>query len=342
MNRASSQEKDVALQCAFEAGRLIAKIRQETLSAEAITKADRSPVTLADYGAQAVVCRILKDAFPEDVIVAEEKSELLRDPGNAELLAKLAGFVRQIFADATEAALCQWVDYGAKATASRYWCLDPIDGTKGFLRGDQYALALALVENGVVQLGVLACPNLPAALNDPERARGVVFMAARGEGAYQMGAGSSDATPIHVTARERTAGIRFCESVESDHSDHRAHIAVSERLGIRQPPIRMDSQAKYGIVARGDASIYLRLPHPGSPEYREKVWDHAAGAILVEEAGGRVTDIHGKPLDFGKGFLLTDNTGVIATNGRLHDEVLAALQEEREGFRDRSKWGIRH
>ena len=86
----------------------------------------------------------------------------------------------------------------------------------------------------------------------------------------------------------------------------------------------MDSQAKYGVVARGEAEIYLRMPTRA--DYREKIWDHAAGALIVEEAGGTVTDIRGRPLEFHHGRELTANRGVIVTNGRLHARVLKALR----------------
>jgi 3'(2'), 5'-bisphosphate nucleotidase len=85
----------------------------------------------------------------------------------------------------------------------------------------------------------------------------------------------------------------------------------------------MDSQCKYAAVARGDASIYLRLPRDSS--YRETIWDHAAGAIVVREGGGRVSDVHGEPLNFGTGRLLRLNKGIVATNGVLHREVLRAV-----------------
>ena len=78
----------------------------------------------------------------------------------------------------------------------------------------------------------------------------------------------------------------------------------------------MDSQAKYAVVARGEADIYLRLPTRA--DYREKIWDHAAGALIVAEAGGVVTDITGRPLEFNHGRELAANRGVIVTNGRLH------------------------
>ena len=99
---------------------------------------------------------------------------------------------------------------------------------------------------------------------------------------------------------------------------------VAERLGIINPPVRIDSQCKYATVARGDAAIYLRLPT--RPGYQEKIWDHAAGWRVIVEAGGEVTDVYGKPLDFSLGRTLAQNKGVIVTNGPLHQEVLAAVQ----------------
>src|SRR5690606_9137465 len=98
---------------------------------------------------------------------------------------------------------------------------------------------------------------------------------------------------------------------------------ISDYLGITRPPCRLDSQAKYAVVARGEADIYLRLPTRRG--YREKIWDHAGGVLVVEEAGGRVTDLFGKPLDFRLGHELSDNRGVLVTNGLIHDEVLAAI-----------------
>jgi 3'(2'), 5'-bisphosphate nucleotidase len=87
----------------------------------------------------------------------------------------------------------------------------------------------------------------------------------------------------------------------------------------------MDSQCKYGLVARGDASLYLRIPAQNF--YVEAIWDHAAGSIIVEEAGGRVTDLQGKVLDFSTGRKLAKNRGIIATNGQFHDQVLEAVRE---------------
>ena len=136
---------------------------------------------------------------------------------------------------------------------------------------------------------------------------------------------TADVRPVRVTAIADPAEASFCESVESGHSAHDDAARIAQLLGVTAPPCRMDSQCKYAAVARGDASIYLRLPTRA--DYEEKIWDHAAGCIIVQEAGGRVSDIHGRPLDFSLGRTLRDNKGVIATNGLLHDAVIAATKK---------------
>ena len=98
-----------------------------------------------------------------------------------------------------------------------------------------------------------------------------------------------------------------------------------QRLGIAVDPVRLDSQAKYAVVAQGQAEIYLRLPT--RKDYQEKIWDHAAGSIVVEEAGGRVTDVLGKPLDFSQGRTLANNRGVVASNAAVHDRFLQTLSD---------------
>jgi 3'(2'), 5'-bisphosphate nucleotidase len=116
----------------------------------------------------------------------------------------------------------------------------------------------------------------------------------------------------------------FCESVESGHSNQDQSAQIAARLGITAEPYRIDSQCKYAAVARGDASIYLRLPTRA--DYREKIWDHAAGKFVVEQAGGVVSDVTGAPLDFSHGAKLQANSGVIATDGRFHERVIDAVR----------------
>lgn len=302
------------------AARLCQQVQADIIDSS-MEKADRSPVTVADFGAQALICREIGDAFPNDVIVAEEDSEALRE--NGAVLEQVVGYVNRFSGRSPVQAetVCDWIDRGRGAVGERFWTLDPIDGTKGFLRKDQYAIALALVVGGAVEFGVLGCPNLPQRLDAPDAKRGWLFVAVRGEGAHTLALDGDGSEPIGVKA----APHRFAESFESVHSDQNAQIEIARRLQITDPPIRMDSQVKYGLVARGDASVYLRLPHPDHLDYRECIWDHAAGMLIVEEAGGRVTDAHGRKLDFLQGRRMTANRGIVATNGTWHQRVLECI-----------------
>jgi 3'(2'), 5'-bisphosphate nucleotidase len=155
--------------------------------------------------------------------------------------------------------------------------------------------------------------------------QGVLYVAVRGEGAAMKAIAGGDFVPIKVVSPEDTANMRFVESVESSHGDRERQNKIAQAAGFTTESVRVDSQAKYGIVASGKAALYLRLPSPKSPDYRENIWDHAAGAIVVEEAGGRVSDIFGKPLNFADGAKMVDNRGGVVSNGVIHDRVLAAL-----------------
>lgn len=319
-------EHETAIEAVLEACRLCEQVRSTLVSGETLAKKDRSPVTVADFGAQALVIRQLMRAFPGDPVVGEEDAAELRALEGAGTRSRVVEAVRAVCPETTEADILDAIDYGLHAggPAGRFWTLDPIDGTKGFLRGEQYAVALALVEEGQVVLGVLGCPNLPRNADQPDGPRGTVFAAARGTGTRMRSFDGADERPVRVSSVDDPRDASFCESVESGHSSHDDAGRIAALLGVQAPPVRMDSQAKYGTVARGEASIYLRLPTAAG--YQERIWDHAAGWIVVTEAGGEVTDVRGAPLDFSAGRALSRNTGVVATNGRLHASVLQAVR----------------
>ncbi len=294
---------------------------------ERVLKEDRSPVTVADLAAQVVITARLSRAFPGQPLVAEEDASQLRDAGQRELAARVVEAARRVLPGLRAEDAAELLDRGQHPGGpGRFWVLDPVDGTKGFLRGEQYAIALALVENGRAVLGVLGLPNLPVRPGATGGPAGVLVGAVAGGGAWARPLDRGRAVPIHVDDVSDPSAGSFCESVEKAHSSHGTTARIAARLGLTAPPYRVDGQTKYAIVARGEASIYLRLPsHPG---YREKVWDHAAGCVIVEEAGGRVTDLHGRPLDFGRGRDLGETGGIVVTNGVIHDAVLAAVQAE--------------
>jgi 3'(2'), 5'-bisphosphate nucleotidase len=119
-------------------------------------------------------------------------------------------------------------------------------------------------------------------------------------------------------------------SFEAEHIDHKTFDEVLRTLRVEAAPTLMDSQAKHALVAAGRAELLVRLP--ATADYREKIWDQAAGAILIEEAGGRVTDTRGNELDFGRGRTLARNAGMIASNGHLHAAVIEALRNRGRGM----------
>ena len=315
-------EKQIAISAVLRATQLCQQVQADMVKAEdAVEKADRSPVTVADFGSQALICHAIGEAFPEAAIVAEEDSQTLQE--NPQLMQRVTGYLTS-FAEGTASpqTVCDWIDRGGGEVGERFWTLDPIDGTKGFLRGDQYAIALALILHGEVKLGVLSCPNLPQKLGDPRAQRGCLFVAEREKGTRMLSLDGNFSEQIRIS---RTTH-RFAESVESTHSDLEAHAQIAQQVGIIEPPIRMDGQGKYGVLARGEASVYIRLPNPATPDYRECIWDHAAGLIVVEEAGGVVTDIDGRSLDFSQGTRMTTNRGILATNGDLHPQLLECIR----------------
>jgi HAL2 family 3'(2'),5'-bisphosphate nucleotidase len=316
MNRLES-ELNIALAAVVDACKLAEAVGRSLTGEGHAKKDDRSPVTVADFGVQAVIHHHLTRALPDDPIVAEEDSGELSKPDNAPLRALVNQHVKKILPGISGDEVTALIDRGSHAGggAGRFWTLDPIDGTKGFLRGDQYAVALSLIENGVPVLGILGCPRLGS---------GSIYAARSGLGASVFALDGSGRSDVTVSARALPSLAVFCESFESGHSAHDVSSRVTSTLGSTAAPRRMDSQAKYAVVAAGEGDVYLRLPTKAG--YEEKIWDHAAGALLVEAAGGRVTDIHGAPLDFSRGRTLSANKGIVATNAKFHDAVLAAIR----------------
>lgn len=333
------------------------------------SKDDNSPVTVADWGVQAIVSWVLSQYFgSENVsIVAEEDTKTLSRKDSSGLLESVIKAVNGCLMDAHK--------YGLKAPQKplesndvleaigrcnsnggpkgRFWVLDPVDGTLGFVRGDQYAIALALIEDGEVILGILGCPNYPMKkqwLNFHQRYyrlmskisppvsgswhKGCIMYAMKGSGQAWMqplvddhgklGPHNVSARSIKVSAVEDPAFATFCEPVEKSNSKHSFTAGLARSVGLRKQPLRVYSMVKYAAIACGDAEIFMKFAKAG---YKEKIWDHAAGVIIIHEAGGVVTDAGGKPLDFTQGIYLEGlDRGIIACSGfLLHDKIIRAV-----------------
>lgn len=309
---------------------------------DGVAKDDKSPVTIADWASQAVVAvELARLGYSGISLVGEEEAATLRTPENARLLERVVQAVQHACLDAHDAktrglldegAVLAAIDQGRGSPEARFLTLDPVDGTKGFLRRQQYAISLALIEHGEVTAGVVGCPNLPIEGEnyDVADARGTLAWATRGSGAYTCACAIDEvarATRLRIASWTSRDPVRACESVESGHSKQDLSAELLAEVGSVGVPARLDSQCKYVVVARGGADAYLRLPT--KKDYREKIWDHAAGALVAAEAGARVCDVDGKPLDFGRGRELTANRGIFAG----HPEAVERLVQS---FRRRS------
>jgi histidinol-phosphatase len=222
---------------------------------EIIIKPDQTPVTQADREAEQIIMRILRAAFPEHGFLGEE--------------------------------------FGASGSTATRWIIDPIDGTKNFVRGIPFwAVLIGLEEGGEITTGVVFNP-----------ATDELFTARRGEGAYLNGqrlsvspcAALREAAVLH-------SGLRLLREAGQWDGFVRLVDASERTRGF-------GDYYGYGLVAAGKAEVYV--------EVDLKPWDVAPVKILIEEAGGRLTDLSGRPTIYGG--------SVVATNGRLHDETLRVL-----------------
>jgi histidinol-phosphatase len=226
---------------------------------EVTLKPDLTPVTQADREAEQIIVEVLTRAVPG------------------------AGFLGE--------------EFGAQGGQERRWIIDPIDGTRNFVRRiPVWATLIALEEQGEIVVGVVHNP-----------VTGELYTARRGSGAWLNG------EPLRVSTLAELGDAQLL------HAD----LGLLRRGGYWDGFVRLiDATARqrgfgdylgYGLVSEGKAEIYL--------EVDLKPWDLAPCKLLVEEAGGRFTDFDGRPSIY--------SGSALATNGRLHDRALALLRGAR-------------
>lgn len=325
-----SPELACALRAVAEACTVTRLVQSDLDQIRQLTKDDRSPVTVADFAAQAIVAMRLRDELGAISLVGEESAADLRTLESDALPRAITETVRNIRPGISGDDVLDAIDLGNHdASDATYWTLDPVDGTKGFLRRGQYAVSLALIENGTVKLGVLGCTNLSAdfarGFDDPDPV-GCIYYADLGGGAWYLPANNIDLnpTPIAAAAEVSLSAFRVCESVEAAHSKQDDTARIISHLKATSKPARLDSQCKYAVVGRGQADAYLRLPT--GVGYVEKIWDHAAGMIVAQEAGAIVSDMFGNALDFSKGATLSTNQGIVCTAPSIHSKIIDSIE----------------
>jgi histidinol-phosphatase len=219
-------------------------------------KADRSPVTEADQEAEKAIAGVLRARCPDHGVLGEE--------------------------------------HGESGSRERRFIIDPIDGTRNFVRRiPTWAVLIGLEENGVVTAGVVFQP-----------VTGVLHTAWRGQGAWRDG---ERIRVSAVDALERALVVHSSVNFLKRSPYWDGFLRLSDRTQVQRG---FGDFSAYLWVAEGQGEIALSTT--------VKAWDLAALKVLVEEAGGRLTDLDGRPGIYG--------STVCASNGLLHDEVLAAMR----------------
>ena len=194
---------------------------------------------------------------------------------------------------------------GEARNPERTWVIDPIDGTRGFaMKNGEFSVMVALVERDMVVVGVVLEPI-------PDR----VTYAVRGGGCWQRTGGNAAARcRVRQTARLEAATLVVSRS--SRPGKPFPHV---EALRPAQVVRTYSAGIKLALVARGEVDLYLNT----YPNFHD--WDVCAGHVLVEEAGGRVTTLHGQDVSYGQA-AAAQRQGLLASNGLVHDEALARLR----------------
>ncbi|KAF1834998.1 carbohydrate phosphatase [Decorospora gaudefroyi] len=362
---------------------------QNNVTAE--TKADDSPVTIADFAAQALLISALHAVYPQDAFLGEESADALRqnepladrvwqlvlrakeEEEQAHASKSKTGNDVRVGEDGNgnekeekeEASLAypeskeemfELIDRGGKGEVTgrgRVWVMDPVDGTATFMQGQQYAVCLCLLVDGVQQVGVIACPNLGFDIQGPLRQTrihedlvdkdgyGVVLSAVKGQGTYirsANAAGLGEARHIDLTGLEskQLQHLDFVEVTLGKTSlSQPEHEAVASALGAPWPgTIIWSQQMKYVALTLGATDVMVRIPK--TVDRFTYVWDHAGGHLLFQEAGGMISDFNGEQIDFAQGRKIRGerNWGMIATMPGLFEHVGRAVRsvlDKRDG-----------
>ncbi|NQU43738.1 3'(2'),5'-bisphosphate nucleotidase CysQ [bacterium] len=263
------RELDTASRAALEAGERILEI-YEADATHVSHKEDGSPLTHADLAANAAIVSILAEAFPDDHILTEEA-----------------------------------VDDLDRLEAERVWIVDPLDGTREFIkRNGEFTVNIALVEGGRPELGVIYVP-----------VTGELYSARRGQGAFVQSNGSAPRR-LSVSPRDSPAEMVLAKS-RSHASETMMRLIETCRFADVKS---RGSSLKGCLVATGEADIYLRFGPTNE-------WDICAMHAVVVEAGGAMTDLEGREMTYNHRNTL--NQGFIVSNNRIHGDLVEIARSVR-------------
>ncbi len=269
-----ARELDIARSVALEAAAVVASFKGRPLGVE--HKAGGEPVSLADLESSALIVRRLAEAFPDDAILSEEVP-----------------------------------DEPSRLKHSRVWMVDPIDGTRDFLRGEPgYVVMIGLCIEGRPAVGVVAQP-----------VTGMVWMGALGMGAWKLDAEGRRET-LRVSRIADAKDIRLVSS-KSHRSEY--YERFRRALGITDEMALGSVGLKVALVSEGTRDLYV---YPGS---QTKIWDSCGPEAILTAAGGTITDSDGHSLCY-TNLSLHNARGLVASNGLVHAQALAVIADLRAGI----------
>ena len=273
---------------------------------ESFQKEDESPVTLADYASQLFIVKKLKEKFPNDQILAEESYNSHIDNNVQKIIKRCYRSLELDVVEDIERILNYRGPY-----SPRQWTVDPIDGTKGFQKNLSYAVGIGFMINSELIAAAIGVPNY----NEKGRA---LFIAEKNQGT-RVSYGEEDFIPISVTDKKNIKKAKMCHSLHYDEPwvIKFAHIAEINKF------IQIDSMAKFCMVADGTVDLYIKP----LDKNRSFSWDFLPGTLIVNEAGGIVSDLKGNNIKFNNEKCIISAPGLVASNGILHKEILKSLKD---------------
>ncbi|KAF3034092.1 hypothetical protein E8E12_006190 [Didymella heteroderae] len=330
------------------------------------TKADDSPVTIADFAAQALLISAIHAVYPNDQFLGEESADALRtNVPLADRVWELVQRAKGLHAESTQSRPAQGaqtltfpaskeemfelIDRGGKSeqtATGRVWVMDPVDGTATFMQGQQYAVCLCLLVDGKQAVGVIGCPNLAFDIEGSlgqsrvhedlvdEEGFGVVLSAIKGQGTFirrMTEGGWEEARKVDLSElpEKKLEELNFVESTIGKTSlSQEEHKAVCEQLGAQWPgTIIWAQQVKHVALALGSTDVMVRIPK--TVDRFTCVWDHAGGHLLYTEAGGLIKDFNGGDVDFAQGRHIAGerNYGMIAALPSVFEKVKRAVKD---------------
>lgn len=196
-------------------------------------------------------------------------------------------------------------DPNKRMASERVWIIDPIDGTSGFIKKDgDFCVQIGLAENGIPVLGVVLLP-----------ARNAFYYAVKGSGSYLV---ENDGSPVRMRVSDEIDFSAMNLAVSRNHRSKNMSLIVRD-FGFRKEVDRGSVGLKVGLITERICDLYVHL----SP--RTKFWDTCGPQIILEEAGGRMTDIFGEQMRYDLADVQNHN-GIFASNGISHDAAVKKLQ----------------